>query len=105
MSDYTPGPWDLCNFGDYGDFQGRSRVIIGDDMRLAVVQVRNEDDVETNANACLIGAAPDLLDAIQLCMTWIRNWDPEFIFDEEWPDDCRVIEAAIAKAKAIAPCE
>ena len=57
---HTAGPWELCNKGDYGDFDGNSRVILGDDRRLAVVHV---SDDETDANARLIAAAPDLLEA------------------------------------------
>jgi hypothetical protein len=33
-SKFTLGPWDLCDKGDYGDFDGNSQVILGDDMRL-----------------------------------------------------------------------
>lgn len=65
MGEHTPGPWELCDFGDYGDFDGRSRVICGDDIRLAVVQVPSDDDIEGNANARLIAAAPELLAALE----------------------------------------
>jgi hypothetical protein len=58
---HTPGPWELCTKGDYGDFDGNSRVIIGDDRRLAVVHVSDE---ETDANARLIAAAPLMLAAL-----------------------------------------
>lgn len=44
----TPGPLELCERGAYGDFNGNSRVVIGDDRRLAVFQVSDE---ETCANA------------------------------------------------------
>ena len=34
--DATPGPWEACEPGDYGDFDGDSRVMCGDDKRIAV---------------------------------------------------------------------
>ena len=34
--DATPGPWEACEPGDYGDFNGDSRVMCGDDKRIAV---------------------------------------------------------------------
>lgn len=58
---HTPGPWCLCDRGDYADFDGDSRVILGDGMRVAVVQTDGRP--ETEANAHLIAAAPDLLQA------------------------------------------
>ena len=39
-----PGEWKAAEQGDYGDFDGNSRVILGDDMRLAVVHWSNADD-------------------------------------------------------------
>jgi hypothetical protein len=59
---HTQGPWSACDVGDYTDFDGRSRVILGDDMRIAVVHVSCD---ETSANADLIAAAPELLEALQ----------------------------------------
>ena len=59
---HTPGPWEACDQGDYSDFDGNSRVILGDDMRIAVVQWSPGDmQAESDANAHLIAAAPELL--------------------------------------------
>lgn len=49
----TPGPWKACQIGDYTDFDGNSRVILGDDRRVAVVQAR-PGDFEASANADII---------------------------------------------------
>jgi hypothetical protein len=61
---FTAGPWDLCEVGDYADFDGRSRVILDGGMtqRIAVVHVSDE---EGDANARLIAAAPELLLALE----------------------------------------
>lgn len=68
---HTPGPWEACDPGDYADFDGDSRVILGDDRRIAVVHWKYEPhggDTECDANARLIAAAPELLAA--LAETW-----------------------------------
>ena len=54
---HTQGPWQACDVGDYSDYGGRCRVILGDDLRIAVVL---GDHDESAANARLIAAAPDL---------------------------------------------
>ena len=60
---FTPGPWEACDPGDYGDFDGESRVVLGNDMRIAVVHW-HEGDCRADANARLIAASPDLYDAL-----------------------------------------
>lgn len=59
---HSPMPWKACEPGEYSDFAGNSRVILADDRRIAVVQGTQEQDL---ANAALIVAAPELLDAAQ----------------------------------------
>lgn len=62
---HTPGPWEACDPGDYGDFDGESRVILGDDKRIAVVHWSPRlNTAQSDANARLIAAAPDLLAAL-----------------------------------------
>ena len=46
----TPGDWEACDRGDYGDFDGDSRVILGNDMRVAVVQSDGREETEANAD-------------------------------------------------------
>lgn len=54
---------------------------------------------EAKANARLIAAAPELLEALEGLWMWCRNWDCEFMDDDEFPEYRARIEAAIAKAK------
>lgn len=63
----------------------------------AAIRARGMAD-ETIANVRLIAAAPDLLLALNQVMSWIDNWSPEFVNDEEWPADRDKVRAAIAKA-------
>lgn len=49
-------------------------------------------------DARLIAAAPELLEALETVMEWVRHWGPKFIYDDSWHDDKAKIEAVIAKA-------
>lgn len=89
---WTPGPWKAPE-GDFPDVYGP------DDRLLAVVYAPGNyehNSQEGHANARLIAAAPDLLDALQEAMRWIgRLTDWEGAGDPD-ADSWR---AAIAKAK------
>lgn len=89
MSDakHTPGPWEACDAGDYSDYDGKCRVILGDDLRIAVAL---GDHAENDANARLIAAAPDLLAALEVALFWLE-------YDGRY--DVQGIRATIAKAK------
>jgi hypothetical protein len=58
---HTPGPWKECERGDYSDFDKQSQIIIGDEMRICAV---HSYDIEGEANARLIAAAPEMLEAL-----------------------------------------
>ena len=81
---HTPGPWTASEHGAYADYNGNSTIILGDDLRIAVVL--GSDNEETNANARLIAAAPDLLEALEALL------EGDFNVAEK-------ARAAIAKAK------
>ena len=70
MSDHTPGPWTISE----------GRVIYGNRgmIRPFVVLVDDDhNDAETEANARLIAAAPELLGAVQLALRAL-NVAPRF---------------------------
>lgn len=100
----TKGPWAASEHGAYGDYDGNSIVILGDDLRIAVVL--GYDTKETRANARLIAAAPDLLAALEALMRivsnsngvsgWHRNGD---IAGWDEFDEINMAIAALAKAK------
>lgn len=79
---HTPGPWEACERGDYGD---DGIVILGDDMRIAVVN-RDED-------AALIAAAPELLEALHV-VGMSAGWQYMTM------ETRALVEGAIAKAEA-----
>ena len=82
MSKHTRGPWEAAERGDYGDLDGNSRVILGNWRRIAIVQ--HKGDEEDEANARLIAAAPDMLEALEEIQhlaspTWVSKRAREVI--------------------------
>lgn len=84
---HTPGPW-------AADLVSGSFYIVTDSGRTIAVRTRgiNESREEVDANARLIAAAPDLLEAAKhAAMEWRLHG--------QLTDSCRVLEAAIKKAE------
>lgn len=69
---FTKGPFEACEVGDYGDFNGNSRVILADDKRIAVVHCR-PGNAEDNANADLFAAGPELYAACEDARKYLIN--------------------------------
>lgn len=95
---HTPGPWIACEYGGYGDYDGKCRVVLGEggDIRTAVVL--GFDTPENEANARLIAAAPDLLEALRYCRNSLKAViDGEGGIGLHAPE---IIEADAAIAKA-----
>jgi hypothetical protein len=84
---HTPGPWDLVS----ADVEDRSAYIVlseAENTDIAYVGCEGEIREIAHANARLISAAPDLLEACKLAMT--QRYDCE-VYEK--------ISAAIAKAE------
>lgn len=71
----TKGPWEAVERGAYGDFDGNSRVIIADDMRVGVIQTNGEPDCEANADLTVAArnALPALLDEVERLQKMITH--------------------------------
>jgi len=96
---HTPGPWGVWLHSAFDYI-----IVVGPSEFHTVADVRagnDEDELpnQTEANAHLIAAAPDLLAALELVMSWIDNWSPHFIDEYAWGADSAKIRAVIAKAK------
>lgn len=76
---HTPAPWEASEHGDYSDFDGNSIVILGDDKRIVVVQGPNDE--ETNSNARLIAAAPELLYVAEMVLAYSTVEMPKELVD------------------------
>lgn len=57
---------------------------------------------EAQADAAFIvqcvNAHDELVEALTEVMSWIRNWDPNFSEDDEWPATKAKVRAALEKA-------
>lgn len=88
---HTPGPWLLA---------GRTVYALNDEgfnRFSALVQDAHAPAYELNANARLIAAAPELLDALEMCVKSMKSCLPDFNpFDQAAYDKAH---AAIAKAR------
>jgi hypothetical protein len=88
---HTPGPWELV-CGDENNIFDYVRIA---DRRLIICEGRSKD--EANANARLIAAAPELLEALQsLCSAFDGDTECTEILD--MLSKGGPIRAAIAKA-------
>ena len=106
MSEHTKGPWELGRNGDIeaGDVFSADRVSICNvydaTLKCQQIEARNE----AFANARLIAAAPDLLEALQQTKNVIRNILTDSQLDTRLPCGVTIrkysksIDAAIAKA-------
>ena len=91
MSKHTPGPWVVYGTArddGYTDFYG----IDGSDSS-AVVLWDKHGGIREIADARLISAAPELLDALEMALEYLESWE-----DLSAGEHCRVARAAIAKA-------
>lgn len=45
-----------------------------------------------------MAASPDLQDALEEVMTWVKNWDVPFLEDDEWAETETKVKSALFKA-------
>ena len=111
MPKHTPGPWRVVIDDDGNPLSGRPSVHAPDDLDCAIVHWDGfvqtywrsaRGDREIHANAHLIAAAPDLLEAAQTCLDAERKrrakllpGAPATTYTEK---RIAALEAAIAKA-------
>lgn len=89
MAEHTPGPWEAIE--DTVRARGSQRAIAD----CGTWHVGTQD----KANARLIAAAPDLLDALKAAVEWIDPDEPDLVNREECAADLEKARAAIAKAE------
>lgn len=104
MNNHTPGPWLYYKNDFTGGFTLRDSInrLIGSTSSPSGVDARLGSPYTRygcEANARLIAAAPELLEALEDVREWISNWDPNFTHDPEWQESATRIDVAIAKAK------
>ena len=91
MSKHTPGPWEVVELVDGYDIrspESRCRIATASDPEAVWGAVLREED------ACLIAAAPDLLEALEKLVSLIDAGEGTWTLEEQ-----QKARAAIAKAK------
>ncbi len=91
-SKHTPGPWKVGSMSN-GDFYKRN-IAGADGYHVAIASSR--DDSEVDANALLIAAAPDLLEALKMLLIYTKAC--EGVLNCTPAGQIGIAEAAIAKA-------
>ena len=95
---HTPGLWNILEIPTSSPMAAKQIIITGKNGVYDIAVVRNIGNEDNGANARLIAAAPDLLDALKeatRCLAWHAKHHPAGM-------DCKVVEdarAAIAKAE------
>ncbi len=95
------GPPSMEDAGlDYQPGGPLAAVYVGEFPRLGEFFARSREGWEAAIRECLRLRATEaqLLAALRDVMGWIHNWDPQFVFDAEWPASRAAVDAAIAKA-------
>ena len=104
---HTPGPW-VCQELPSVALDGRSNLVLrtihgGSDQDVLVSNVYNRDDDATAAaNACLIAAAPEMLDALRTLVRATENSGIKFYGIDVFVygvDPLEAARAALAKAE------
>ncbi len=101
---HTPGPWkaELSQDGIYWEIQGRPES--GLNVAIIPMAVVGETDVEREANARLIAAAPDLLEACKQLLTFCDDLDDAGPRGEGWQSD-KLLKALANANAAISQAE
>lgn len=87
---HTPGPWKNERNGNYWSVLGPDRNLHGDGITSSPVAAIVQTSPEAAANARLIAAAPDLLNALKRM---------SFEFDDSKSTACKIARKAIEKAE------
>ena len=95
---HTPGPWAVTDCAIGGPSVTAGKSVIADIRTFGGVHVNGEQNTKTLANARLIAAAPDLLDALDSCIGTLEICFPEAPVDSVIGKDIATARAAIAKA-------
>jgi len=92
---HTPGPWKVVD---------RLYVWTDDDVGCEVAKVCDEnldDDMvgQADADASLIAAAPELLQRLRECVTWLEDYYDTVSLDDDQSQHLDTARAVIAKAE------
>lgn len=94
MSQYTPGPWEV-------EGPNSTQLRVRAHLRFNVAKIRRLDSLsETEANARLIAAAPELLSILKEIVDFIDGEGPASMEWKAITERCAAARAAIAKVES-----
>lgn len=92
---HTPGPWRI------GDVRANGEVLIHGDRQIVASAIQGHREYTAEANARLIAAAPDLLDALEELRRWfddnVSTYEPHC--SPEYAEMWERVRKAISKAR------
>jgi len=95
---HSPSPWSVAP--DFGDGHGQFSILCAEGCGIAMAEAWiGEHRAEATANAHLIAAAPELLEALKLLLADVADYPA-------WQRPCHAVDvaqAAIAKAEGATP--
>lgn len=99
---HTPGPWEVFAVMNIGE--GQKKYIGGyiAGVRVDVCQIQFTSTItkeERDANASLIAAAPELLEACRIALQGLEDYGHNKEWENNLIADIRTLQAAIAKAE------
>ena len=103
MSEHTPGPWTQKLIGESASRDGHVWVYSGDDEGgRMVARISGYDDEQIIANARLIAAAPELLEALKGLrdVNGVNYLECPFVLDGTPCGNCGICSAGKVLAKA-----
>jgi hypothetical protein len=99
MGKHTRGPWHVRDFdGSIGSIDAAGDMPVAQAMQTRPIRIEPNQD-ERRANARLIAAAPDLLEACKVASALLKGLPRSLGYDF----DARQLDAAIAKATGEQP--
>jgi hypothetical protein len=93
QTQHTPGPWSVYE-GQAFDLE--RQIVISDETATKVLAAIDHDTDEDEANARLMAAAPQLLEACEEGLAFVAGADP--LDRHAWEQMAATFRAAIAKA-------
>lgn len=100
QAQHTPGPWVTADsFGPLKDGTSVQAAKGGEHAPLIASCTGSFGREGAQANARLIAAAPELLEALSLCVVAIQDEDPEPLPGTVWHKPLERARAALAKAR------
>lgn len=91
----TPGPWKIVKMKFQGDLKDTLFICPTGNFEFNIAQTINGIGVDVEANARLIAAAPELLEALLACEVTLKAFLPDAFAT------ISLVESAINKAKGL----